>query len=159
MMGLVALAGIPRDMAIAFLNDPERQHALGHLRKQMLAASPQECMLCADPFEGPAQYRFCPCCASICCSACVSKRVFEVVSRQVATVCLHCYRESSRIRQPPEVVKDASQLDEGVRGKWWRPEGDLPVVSRTVGIYFLFYDYCMISLSYMTLLEILFVLL
>lgn len=120
-------------MAIAFLNDPERQHALGHLRKQMLASSPQECMLCTEPFESAAQYRFCPCCASICCASCVSKRVFEVVSRQVVTVCLHCYRESSRIRQPPEVVKDASHIGADVRGKWWRPE-DLGIPDYSDGL-------------------------
>jgi hypothetical protein len=118
----VDLTGIPRDMAIGFLNDPERQHALSHLRKQMLESCPEDCVLCRNPFNSSADYRFCPCCASICCGTCMSKRVFEVVSRQVVSVCVHCYRESSRIRQPPEVVKDETHVDEAVRGKWWRLE-------------------------------------
>jgi hypothetical protein len=56
------------------------------------------------------------------CGSCVSKRVFEVVSRQVVSVCVHCFRESSRIRHPPEAVQDDTGIDAGVRGKWWRPE-------------------------------------
>jgi hypothetical protein len=123
----VDLAGIPADMPIAFLNDPERQHALGHLRKQMMAAAPQECMLCNSWFDSSADYRFCPCCATIACQSCVSKRVFEVVSRQIVTVCVHCYRESSRIRHPPESVKDDTTLDASLKGKWWRLE-DLGIV-------------------------------
>lgn len=118
----VDLAGIPGDMPIAFLNDPERQHALGHLRKQMLASSPEECMLCNSRFFSPSEYRFCPCCATIACVSCVSKRVFEVVSRQIVTVCVHCYRESSRIRHPPESVKDNTNLNASLKGKWWRLE-------------------------------------
>ncbi len=43
-------------------------------------------------------------CAMVSCASCVCKRVFEVISRQVVSVCVHCYRESSRIRQPPQVV-------------------------------------------------------
>lgn len=118
----VDLAGIPTGMAIAFLNDPVRQHALAHLRKQMMLSNPQECMLCQNSFETSADIRFCPCCAMVSCSACVSKRVFECVSRQVVSVCVHCFRESSRIRQPPTAVQDSSGHDESVRGKWWRPE-------------------------------------
>eukprot|EP00604_Paraphysomonas_vestita_P001451 CAMPEP_0174823390 /NCGR_PEP_ID=MMETSP1107-20130205/24003_1 /TAXON_ID=36770 /ORGANISM="Paraphysomonas vestita, Strain GFlagA" /LENGTH=246 /DNA_ID=CAMNT_0016045697 /DNA_START=712 /DNA_END=1449 /DNA_ORIENTATION=+ len=129
----VDLNGIPRDMAIAFLNDPERQHALSHLRKQMLESNPEDCALCRSQFNNSAEYRFCPCCASICCATCMSKRVFEVVSRQVVTVCVHCYRESSRIRQPPDVVKDESHVEEGVRGKWWRPE-DLGIPDYSDGL-------------------------
>src|SRR5690606_9993990 len=108
------------DMPIGFLNDPERQHALGHLRNQMLQASPMECMICDSPFQSSADYRFCPCCATIACQACVSKRVFEVVSRQIVSVCVHCYKESSRIRHPPEAVKDSSAISESAKGKWWR---------------------------------------
>jgi serine/threonine protein kinase len=114
--------GIPRDMPIAFLNDPERQHALSHLRQQMMQVSHQECMLCSAPFGGPTDYRFCPCCASICCANCVSKRVFEVVSRQTVSVCVHCYRESSRIRQPPQALQDDTNINESLKGKWWRPD-------------------------------------
>mmetsp|Transcript_24624 Transcript_24624/g.45883 ORF Transcript_24624/g.45883 Transcript_24624/m.45883 type:complete len:1104 (+) Transcript_24624:65-3376(+) len=114
--------GIPRDMPIAFLNDPERQHALTHLRQQMMQVSHQECMLCSASFGGPSDYRFCPCCASICCANCVSKRVFEVVSRQAVSVCVHCYRESSRIRQPPEALQDDTHIDDSLKGKWWRPD-------------------------------------
>lgn len=47
-------------MAIAFLNDPERQHALAHLRKQMMASNPQECMLCQSFFDSSADIRCCP---------------------------------------------------------------------------------------------------
>lgn len=61
------------------------------------------------------------------CASCVCKRVFEVISRQVVSVCVHCYRESSRIRQPPQVVTNTQGLKESVRGKWWRPE-DLGIV-------------------------------
>ncbi len=32
----VDLAGVPEDMPIAYLNDPERQHALAHLRKVII---------------------------------------------------------------------------------------------------------------------------
>lgn len=115
-------AGIPDGMSVAFLNDPERQHALGHLRKQMMLSNPQDCMLCQAPFESAADIRFCPCCAMVSCGSCVSKRVFEVVSRQVVSVCIHCFRESSRIRQPPQAVQDSSGLNAAVKGKWWRPE-------------------------------------
>lgn len=119
----VDLAGIPDNMAIAFLNDPERQHALSYLRKQMMLSNPQECMLCQLPFtRGVSEIRFCPCCAMVSCSGCVSKRVFEVVSRSVVSVCVHCYRESSRIFQPPQAVQDTSNINEELIGKWWRPE-------------------------------------
>jgi hypothetical protein len=104
----VDLAGIPSGMAIGFLNDPERQHALAHLRKQMMLSNPQECMLCKSTFESLAEIRFCPCCAMVSCASCVSKRIFEVVSRQVVSVCVHCFRESSRVRHPPQAVTDAS---------------------------------------------------
>jgi hypothetical protein len=118
----VDMAGIPHGMAIAFLNDPERQHALAHLRKQMMLSNPQECMLCQTPFDDATDIRFCPCCAMVSCAGCVSKRVFEVVSRNVMSVCIHCYRESSRIFQPPQALQDDTTIDESLRGKWWRPE-------------------------------------
>eukprot|EP01038_Epipyxis_sp_PR26KG_P005248 gene5248-7293_t len=118
----VDLAGVPSGMAIAFLNDPERQHALTHLRKQMMLSNPHECMLCSTPFDSPADIRFCPCCAMVSCGSCVSKRVFEVVSRQVVSVCVHCYRESSRVRHSPQAVQDDSNIDASIKGKWWRPE-------------------------------------
>jgi hypothetical protein len=118
----VDMAGIPHGMAIAFLNDPERQHALAHLRKQMMLSNPQECMLCQTPFDDATDIRFCPCCAMVSCAGCVSKRVFEVVSRNVMSVCVHCYRESSRIFQPPQALQDDTTIDESLRGKWWRPE-------------------------------------
>eukprot|EP01035_Chromulina_nebulosa_P023550 gene23550-30538_t len=118
----VDLAGIPQGMPIAFLNDPERQHALSHLRKQMMLSNPQECMICQSNFTTSADIRFCPCCAMVSCGGCVSKRVFEVVSRQVVSVCIHCYRSSSRIRHPPQAVQDTSNINESLRGKWWRPE-------------------------------------
>ena len=59
------------------------------------------------------------------------------------SICLHCFREvrcfdifkspfralhlslplqSSRVRLPPQAVQDSSQIDESLRGKWWRPE-------------------------------------
>ena len=56
----VDLAGVPQGMAIAFLNDPERQHALAHLRKQMMLSNPQECMLCKGFFDSSADVRCCP---------------------------------------------------------------------------------------------------
>lgn len=52
----------PTGMAIAFLNDPERQHALAHLRKQMMLSNPQECMLCQSYFDSSADIRCCPWC-------------------------------------------------------------------------------------------------
>lgn len=126
-LATVELAGIPHGMPIAYLNDPERQRALGHLRNRMMQSNPQDCMLCQSGFDSAADIRFCPCCAMVSCGSCVSKRVFEVVSRLVVSVCIHCYRESSRIRQPPQAVQDSSGLDESVKGKWWRPE-DLGIV-------------------------------
>lgn len=123
----VDLAGIPKNMPIAFLNDPERQHALAHLRKQMMLANPQECMLCQLPFASPADLRFCPCCAMVSCGRCMSRRVFEVVSRQVVSICIHCFRESSRIRHPPQAVQDTQKVHASVVGKWWRPE-DLGII-------------------------------
>lgn len=122
-LATVDLAGVPQGMAIAFLNDPERQYALAHLRKQMMLSQPQECMLCGNPFnDDGSDIRFCPCCAMVSCPGCVSKRVFEVVSRSITSVCVHCYRESSRIFQPPQAVQDESVIDAALRGKWWRPE-------------------------------------
>lgn len=122
-LATVDLAGVPQGMAIAFLNDPERQYALSHLRKQMMLSQPQECMLCGNPFsDDGSDIRFCPCCAMVSCPGCVSKRVFEVVSRSITSVCVHCYRESSRIFQPPQAVQDETVIDEALRGKWWRPE-------------------------------------
>eukprot|EP00606_Chrysophyceae_sp_TOSAG23-5_P000695 GSChrysophyteH2.ASY1.ANO1.392.1 assembled CDS len=118
----IELAGIPAGMSIAFLNDQDRQHALAHLRKQMMLSSPQDCMLCMESFEAPSDIRFCPCCAMVSCHNCVCKRVFEAATRRVVVVCLHCYRESSRIRHPPSAVKNTANVDESVRGKWWRPE-------------------------------------
>ncbi|KAJ1439754.1 hypothetical protein B484DRAFT_167621 [Ochromonadaceae sp. CCMP2298] len=118
----VDVAAVPQGMAIAFLNDPERQHALSHLRKMMMASNPRECMLCNAFFNSNADIRCCPCCAMVSCASCVCKRVFETVSRQTVSVCVHCYRESSRIRQPPQVVVDARGVKESIRGKWWRPE-------------------------------------
>jgi serine/threonine protein kinase len=122
-LATVDLAGVPQGMAIAFLNDPERQYALSHLRKQMMLSQPQECMLCGNPFnDDGSDIRFCPCCAMVSCPGCVSKRVFEVVSRSITSVCVHCYRESSRIFQPPQAVQDETVIDQALRGKWWRPE-------------------------------------
>jgi len=119
----VDLAGIPDGIPIAFLNEPERQHALAHLRKQMMYSNPQECMLCTAAFSSPRDIRFCPNCSMVCCASCVSKRVFEVASRQLVNVCVHCYRSSSRIRHPPTALKCAKGVkDENMLGKWWRPE-------------------------------------
>lgn len=61
------------------------------------------------------------------CASCVCKRVFEVISRQVVSICVHCYRESSRVRQPPQVVTNTEGIKDSVKGKWWRPE-DLGIV-------------------------------
>lgn len=38
------------------------------------------------------------------------------------SVCVHCFRETSRIRHSPAAVQDVRGLDEGVKGRWWRPE-------------------------------------
>lgn len=152
-------------MSIAFLNDSERQFALAHLRKQMMAAHPMECMRCDTPFQSQADIRFCPCCAVVSCVSCVSRRVFEVVSRQVmrecvhicelvrcdvktpglhfdrmfsinlqsptnilisffkvVNICVHCWRESSRVRHPPEALKGKAGGEGALAGKWWRLE-------------------------------------
>jgi len=45
----------------------------------------------------------------------VARRVFEVSSRQMVSVCVHCFRESSRIRHPPAPDPKSSNL----KG-WWR---------------------------------------
>ena len=50
----VDVASVPNDTPIAFLNDPERQHALAHLRKQMMLSNPDECMLCRGEFNHQA---------------------------------------------------------------------------------------------------------
>lgn len=119
----VELAGIPDGVPIAFLNDPERQHALAHLRKQMMMSNPEDCMLCGSIFTSQRDIRFCPNCAMVTCAPCVGKRVFEVASRQLVSVCVHCYRSSSRIRHPPTAVKSNKGIkDEAIIGKWWRPE-------------------------------------
>lgn len=122
-LSTVDLTGVPAGMSVAFLNDPERQHMLSHLRKQIMESKPQQCMICDFPFANQGEARFCPCCATACCSNCMSKKVFEIASRQVVVICVHCYRMSSRIWQPPQNVTDSSQLSEEMRGKWWRPEG------------------------------------
>ena len=70
---------------------------------------------------------FCSSCAMVSCASCVCKRVFEVISRQIVSICVHCYRESSRVRQPPQVVANTKGIKESVKGKWWRPE-DLGIV-------------------------------
>lgn len=74
-------------------------------------------MWCGGGFDSSADIRFCPCCAMVSCASCVSKRVFEVASRQVVSVCIHCYRESSRIRHPPAAVKNADGINQHLRGK------------------------------------------
>ena len=77
-------------------------------------------MLCQEWFESSHEIRFCPCCAMVCCYACVRKRAFEVVSRQVVSVCVHCFRESSRIRLPPSALRTAmggGPVDEALKGK------------------------------------------
>jgi hypothetical protein len=112
----VELAGIPSGMSVAaVLNNPDRQTTLAHLRKQMMSSSPTECMECKAEFHVPSDIRFCPCCAMVCCNSCVRMRVFEISTRKVVNVCVHCFRESSRIKHPPKDGKD-------VRSKWWTPE-------------------------------------
>ena len=113
----VEQASVPSNTPIAFLNDPDRQHALAHLRKMMMMSNPQECMLCATDFKSQGEIRFCPCCSMVSCAACVARRVFEVSSRQMVSVCVHCFRESSRVRHPPAPNTQSSNL----KG-WWRNE-------------------------------------
>jgi hypothetical protein len=117
----VDLSECPEGMPIALLNDPLRQEALAHLRRQMIASNPDRCMLCNQSVSRPGDLRFCPCCGSLCCMTCASKKVFEVISRQETIVCVHCYRESSRIRHPPQEITNQGTIDQNRRGKWWRP--------------------------------------
>jgi hypothetical protein len=121
-LSTIDISSIPKGMSIAFLNDPERQHALQYLRKQIMASQPPNCLICDSEFASNADVRFCPCCATAACIECMSKRVYEVASKQIVNVCVHCYRESTRIWQPPENITNNSQLEESLRGKWWRPE-------------------------------------
>lgn len=72
-------------------------------------------MLCSADFGSQREIRFCPCCAMVSCAACVARRVFEVASRQMVSVCVHCFRESSRIRHPPSPSKGVSS-----GAAWWR---------------------------------------
>ena len=113
-------AAIPTNTPIAFLNDAERQYALAHLRKMMMMSNPQECMLCAKDFNSQGEIRFCPCCAMVSCAACVGKRVFEVASRQMVSVCVHCFKESSRIRHPPANNKSSKSGP-----PWWRKDKEI----------------------------------
>ena len=53
------------------------------------------------------------------CAACVGKRVFEVASRQMISVCVHCFKESSRIRHPPANNKRVTGPP------WWRKDKDI----------------------------------
>ena len=113
-------AGIPSNTPLAFLNDAERQYALAHLRKMMMMSNPQECMLCAKDFNSQGEIRFCPCCAMVSCAACVGKRVFEVASRQMVSVCVHCFKESSRICHPPAHSKSSK-----FESPWWRKDKEI----------------------------------
>ena len=118
----VELCGVvPEGMSIAILNDPERQHALTHLRKQMIRSNPDECMLCQENFSEIGEMRFCPCCAMVSCSSCVSRRVYETISRQVVSVCLHCFSSSSRIRHPASSIRDKTTKAR-IGNSWWRTE-------------------------------------
>jgi hypothetical protein len=74
-------------------------------------------MLCSKDFGSQSEIRFCPCCAMVSCSLCVARRVFEVASRQMVSVCVHCFRESSRIRHPP-----APNAGNAATTGWWRKE-------------------------------------
>jgi len=85
-LSTVDLAGIPENMSVGYLNDPGRQTALSHLRKQMMASMPDQCMLCNTDLATPGDIRFCPCCAMVACAACVSRRVFELSSRTIVSV-------------------------------------------------------------------------
>ncbi len=70
-----------------FYNQPKCSSSpLIHVAPQMMLSGPEECMLCQEWFESSSEIRFCPCCAMVCCYACVRKRAFEVVSRQVRLV-------------------------------------------------------------------------
>lgn len=133
-LNTVDLAGVPANTPIGCLNDPERQHTLAHLREQMLLFNPKDCMVCKTVFESAAHMRFCPCCAKVTCGMCVSKRIFEVISRKVVNVCIQCYRNSSRIRHPPQALQDTSNINESIIGKWWRPE-DLGIVDYSESVY------------------------
>lgn len=116
-------------MSVAYLNDLERQAALAHLRKQMLQSKPKDCMRCEVSFGSAADIRFCPCCATVSCPSCVSRRVFEVASRQVVSLCSHCWRNSSRIRHPPDALTGPSVL---TTRKWWKMDDlQLPDFSNT----------------------------
>lgn len=117
-LSTVDLAGIPENMSVGYLNDPGRQTALSHLRKQMMASRPDECMLCNTDLATPGDIRFCPCCAMVACAACVGRRVFELSSRKVVSVCLHCYGSSSRIRHPPSTIKDSKHAAK-LNNQWW----------------------------------------
>ena len=125
----VELAGIPSGMSIAaVLGDSDRQKTLAHLRKQMMSSNPSECMLCKSEFHGPADIRFCPGCSMVSCSNCVSMRVFEISTRKVINVCVHCFEESSRIKHPPKDIISSSNttitpddLSAGKK-KWWTTE-------------------------------------
>jgi len=120
-LSTVELAGIPDGMSIGYLNDPSRQLALSHLRKAMMASLPDECMLCTLSFQSPGDIRFCPNCAMICCSACVGRRVFEITSKKVVSVCLHCYGSSKRIRHPPSDIKN-KKMSAKLGNQWWNQE-------------------------------------
>jgi hypothetical protein len=119
----VDVAGIPPSMPVAYLSDPDRQAMLANLRKKMMQADPQDCMLCGDPFAVLADVRFCPCCSMISCASCVSKRVFEVVTRTVVSVCVHCMRESTRIRYPPTMLANSTHIDPDMKVRTHLPLG------------------------------------
>ncbi|GMH73728.1 hypothetical protein TrRE_jg1735, partial [Triparma retinervis] len=107
----VNLTNVPTGMPIAKLLD--RSEELNRLTQQIIESDPDgPCMRCNIPLpkwgdagSGIEERRVCACCGIVVCTVCCSKLVFEVYTRNVLKICPHCYRESSRVRHPIEVVE------------------------------------------------------
>jgi len=114
----VNLTNVPMGMPIAKLLD--RSEELNRLTQQIIESDPEgPCMRCKIPLPkwGEAsvveERRVCACCGIVVCTVCCSKLVFEVYTRNVLKICPHCYRESSRVRHPIEVVESNTKSNKG----------------------------------------------
>lgn len=92
------------EMPVARFDDPGLQEILKHLKEQRdcLEEAAVCCAICSTEkeVEDGGVYRMCSCCGILACSSCCAKEVYDLVKREIVSVCDHCYCASSRITHP-----------------------------------------------------------